>query len=85
MANTTSTRQPQILKARILKRPEVEAMTGFSRSTLYARMAEGEFPKPIKLGGPNSRSVGWPESVVMEWIEARMAEAGYDNTSDTAA
>ena len=85
MKHTTSTTKPQILKTRILKRPEVEAMTGFSRSTLYARMAAGEFPKPIKLGGPNSRSVGWPESVVNDWIEARMAEAGYGNTSDTAA
>jgi len=69
--------------SKILKRQQVEAMTGFSRSTLYARIAAGEFPKPIKLGGPNSRSVGWPESVVNDWIEARMAEAGYD--SETAA
>jgi prophage regulatory protein len=66
-------------KNRILKRPEVEAMTGFSKSTLYARIAAGEFPKPVKLGGANSRSVGWPESAVNDWIEARMAEAGYDS------
>jgi prophage regulatory protein len=70
-------------KNRILRRPEVEALTGCSRSTLYARIAAGEFPKPVKLGGPNSRSVGWPESVVMDWIEARMADSGYD--TDNAA
>lgn len=74
---TTPTNLPAP-KERILKRPDVEVRTGFSRSTLYARIASGEFPKPIKLGGPNSRSVGWPESVVMAWIDARMKEAGYE-------
>jgi len=63
---------------RILKRPEVEQATGLSRSTLYARIAAGEFPKPLRLGGPNSRSVGWPESIVNAWIADKAKEAGYD-------
>lgn len=70
-------------KNRVLKRPEVIQLTGLSKSTLYDRIASGEFPKPIKLGGPNSRSVGWPESIVNDWIEARMTEAGHN--SETAA
>ena len=53
---------------RILRRPEVEARTGLSRSTLYAMMAEGAFPKPVQLG---KRAVGWPERAIAEWLESR--------------
>ncbi len=53
---------------RILRRPEVEARTGLSRSTLYAMMAEGEFPKPVLLG---KRAVGWPEPAIAAWLESR--------------
>ncbi|MAM63855.1 AlpA family transcriptional regulator [Maritimibacter sp. UBA3975] len=53
---------------RILRRPAVEKYTGLSRSTIYAMIAEGSFPKPIRLG---KRAVGWPESVVADWLEDR--------------
>ncbi|MDD9708311.1 AlpA family phage regulatory protein [Seohaeicola sp. SP36] len=35
---------------RILRRPEVEARTGLSRSTIYLWIQQGEFPKPVALG-----------------------------------
>ena len=57
-------------KFRILKRPQVEDMTGLSRSGLYAKMAAGSFPSAIKLG---QRSVGWLSSDVQQWIEGRIA------------
>ena len=41
----------------ILRLPAVKARTGLSRSTLYLRISEGGFPKPVSLGG---RAVGWP-------------------------
>jgi prophage regulatory protein len=41
----------------ILRLPGVKANTGLSRSTIYLRIAEGVFPKPVSLGG---RAVGWP-------------------------
>ena len=44
-------------------------MTGLSRSTIYAEMAKGNFPKQIQLTG--ARSVGWYESAVAQWIESR--------------
>lgn len=53
----------------VLKRQQVEAQLGFKRSHLYALMAEGSFPKPIKLG---ARAVGWLQSEVNEWLEARI-------------
>ncbi|MBM97440.1 MAG: hypothetical protein CMI09_16500 [Oceanospirillaceae bacterium] len=65
---------------RILRRQEVQQLVGLPRSTLYARIAAGEFPKSIKLGGPNSRSVGWRESVIQKWIEDQ-AEANHQHQS----
>ena len=53
---------------RILRRPEVEARTGLSRSTLYFMISEGEFPKPVKIG---RRAVGWPESRISTWLATR--------------
>lgn len=58
---------------RLLRRPEVEALTGLARATIYRDMASGSFPRPIKLG---RRAVAWPASVIDQWIEARKAEAG---------
>ncbi len=55
---------------RILRRREVEARTGLSRSTLYAQMAEGVFPRPVRLG---KRAVGWTESTISEWLESRVS------------
>jgi prophage regulatory protein len=52
----------------MMRRHEVEIRVGLSRSTLYAMMAEGEFPQPVRLG---KRAVGWPEVVVSAWLESR--------------
>jgi prophage regulatory protein len=54
----------------ILRLPQVKALVGLSKSTLYSRIAEGSFPAPISLGG---RSVGWIESEVRAWILAQIA------------
>ena len=53
----------------ILRRPQVEAKTGLSRSSIYAQMKKGHFPKPIKLG---PRSVGWVDSSINAWIQAKI-------------
>jgi prophage regulatory protein len=53
---------------RILRRPEVERLTGLARSTIYSWIDRGSFPGPVKLG---ERSVGWREGDVREWLEAR--------------
>ena len=50
----------------ILRRPDVEAVTGLSRSTIYKWMDEGSFPKPVKLG---PRAVGWREADINDWLE----------------
>lgn len=53
----------------ILRLPEVKKSTGLSRSTIYVRIAQGAFPKPVGLGG---RAVGWLEAEVQEWLERRI-------------
>ncbi|MDP2085943.1 MAG: AlpA family transcriptional regulator [Gemmobacter sp.] len=59
---------------RILRRPDVEARTGLSRSTIYHWMKEGTFPKPVALG---ARLVGWRESDVQSWLEARLSKGAF--------
>ena len=44
--------------------------SGLPRSTLYFRMKQGLWPKPISLGG---RAVGWPSSEVDTLNAARIA------------
>ncbi|WP_375176683.1 helix-turn-helix transcriptional regulator [Marinobacter mobilis] len=72
------TAQPQTAVAnrqhidRMLRRKEVEAITGRSRSAIYEGMAAGTFPKPVKIG---ARAVAWPETVIRQWIAERMGEA----------
>ncbi|MET0005349.1 MAG: AlpA family transcriptional regulator [Candidatus Thiodiazotropha sp.] len=57
------------MKINILRRPAVEARTGLSRSTLYQRMSEGNFPKPISLG---DRAVGWVEDEINDWLNEQI-------------
>lgn len=54
---------------RILRRPEVEARTGLSRSTIYAGMKAGTFPRAVNLG---KRGVGWLQREIVVWIESRV-------------
>lgn len=61
------------MQQKIYRRPDVESLVGLSRSTLYAMIAEGSFPKPIKLG---KRAVGWREGDVLAWLDSRTSEAG---------
>ena len=58
---------------RILRRPEVEARVGIGRSTIYAWIANGDFPPPVKLG---ERLVGWRESDVKDWLASRELKVG---------
>ena len=57
---------------RFLRLPEVQGRTGLSRSTIYVRLAEGRFPRPVSLG---ARAVGWVEAEVDKWIRERIAES----------
>lgn len=59
---------------------EVQKLTGMARSTIYARMAEGSFPRPLKL---STRHVAWKLQQILDWIEALPSSTGANGRADT--
>jgi len=55
---------------RLLRRKQVEARVGLTRSTIYSLIQMGRFPKPVPLVG---RTVAWTESSISEWIAERVS------------
>lgn len=65
----------------ILRRKQVEARTGLSRSSIYARLRHNPkrpgdydptFPKPVAVG---AKAVGWIEAEVEAWISAQIQKS----------
>jgi prophage regulatory protein len=54
----------------ILRLPAVKTRTGLSRSTIYLRVSQGTFPRPVSLGG---RAVGWVDDEIQSWLAERIA------------
>lgn len=65
------TAKPVTPRERFLRLPQVEATTGFKKSTLYHWIKEGKFPRPVPVG----RMSAWPESAVLQWVQDRIQEA----------
>ena len=57
----------------MLRRSEVEARTGLSRSSLYRKMRENTFPLPLQVG---ARAVRWPSSEIEAWLSERPRATG---------
>lgn len=55
---------------RILRIPAVKTQSGLSRSTIYQRITQGLWTKPVSLG---ARAVGWPSDEVDAINAARIA------------
>lgn len=56
---------------RLLRRQEVEHLTGLSRSSIYERIrSDPDWPKPVRLG---ANSVAWLESEIHAWIARQVA------------
>jgi prophage regulatory protein len=51
---------------RILRMPLLQHKVGLCKASIYNRIKDGTFPKPMSLGG---KSVGWLESDIDAWIE----------------
>ena len=54
------------MTSKILRLPSVTCRTGLSRSTIYLKISQGLFPKPLSLG---ARAVGWLESDIDTWMD----------------
>lgn len=55
---------------RLLPLPEVQLILGLKTSTIYKKVANGELPAPLKIGG----SVRWSQNELHEWIEQLKGE-----------
>lgn len=49
----------------LLRMADVCAAVGLSRSSVYAKVAEGSFPRPVKIA---QRAVRWRASDVVAWL-----------------
>lgn len=58
------------MSQKIHRLPAVKSESGLSRSTIYLRIAQGLWTKPVSLG---RRAVGWPDSEVAAINAARIA------------
>jgi len=63
-----------------LRRKAVEQRIGVAKSTLYAWISLGEFPRPVHL---SSGAVAWIASEVDEWIHARIEQTRGQPASGT--
>ena len=58
------------MSQRIIRLPVVKSECGYSRSTIYLRIAQRLWTRPVSLG---ARSVGWPAAEVAALNAARIA------------
>lgn len=58
---------------RLLNKRQVREKTSLSQTTIDRLEKEGDFPRRGKIT-PNGIRVGWEESEIDEWIEARLAK-----------
>lgn len=70
-----------LTRVTILRRRQVEARTGLSRSTIYAKLRHNpnrpgdydpSFPKPVSIG---SKAVGWIEAEIDAWLDAQILKS----------
>lgn len=64
--------QEALTRLTILRRKQVEARTGLSRSTIYERIKTGTFPAPVSIG---AKAVGWIESEIDSWLTAQVEKS----------
>ena len=57
-------------ECRFIRLPEVQHLTGLSKSLIYLLIKQNQFPKQIEL---NTRTAAWVESEVLAWIEERIS------------
>ena len=66
---------------RVIRMKELVSKVGYARSTNYALIKEGHFPKPFKLV-PNGRANGWLEETINDWIDTRKSGLQYEDNGN---
>ncbi|WP_426576278.1 helix-turn-helix transcriptional regulator [Xenorhabdus stockiae] len=60
------------LKTSLIRLPEAQRRTGYSKAWIYKLISDGEFPKQVKIG---PRSIAFIEAEIDNWIAQRIAES----------
>jgi prophage regulatory protein len=69
-----------MISTNLIRLAEVSRSVGLPRSTIYALIAKGQFPRPIKL---SERSSAWRSDELEAWVEARTKASRPDEPEDT--
>jgi|TARA_Y100000114_G_scaffold82085_1_gene75777 prophage regulatory protein len=57
------------LHHQLLRRTQVQELTGLSKTSIYKRMNEGNFPQSIAL---SPKTIRWVRGEVIKWIEEQI-------------
>lgn len=60
-------------RGELVRMRQVLELVPFSRTTLWRRVRAGEFPAPVRLGGPKSRVKAWWSSDIQTWLDGLRA------------
>lgn len=55
--------------AQLIRLPAVIQATGLSRSSLYLKISQGDFPPPVKL---SERASAWVDDEINAWIDRQI-------------
>jgi prophage regulatory protein len=80
-APITSNAATAAASLRILRLPQVRAVTGLGRSMIYQMEAEGRFPPRVSIG---ARAVGWVGSELQDWLRRRIEMRGVHAAPQTS-
>ena len=69
------------MEDRLLRRRQVEEITGLARSSIYRQMDRGSFPRPVRVG---PSAVRWRESDIAAWLASRPTAGGEHIRTDWA-
>ena len=67
----THTFPARIAQRKLMRLKNVLEATGLTRSTLYRKIANETFPRPVHIG---DRAVAWRESDVVRWMDEQEAK-----------
>ena len=73
---SASATAPSTPRKKWLRASDVADRFGLHRSTLYRKVAAGQFPKPVRLAGSfgqHGGAVAWPESEILEYERTLIA------------
>ena len=70
--------QEKLKGSRVIRRKEVERLTGLGASSIYALMEKGQFPRPLQI---SERTVAWRLVEIEAWLAGLTKKQGTKSNS----